>query len=331
MRYDRRSALLAHSVGPGDEVITTPFTFIATANAILYVGATPVFVDICSDTFNLDPNLIEEKITARTKVILPVHLYGHPADMAEIEQIAHERGIAIVEDAAQAHGAAIGDRKVGTFGTGCFSFYATKNMITGEGGMLTTNDDQIATHLRMLRSHGQSERYRHEILGYNYRLTDLQAAIGTVQLDRLETMTRARIANAEYYNAEIQNVATPRPQLGYRHVYHQYTVRIQGGRDEAIRYLHSAGVGSSVHYPVPVHQQPLYRDLGYHDALPVAERAAAEVLSLPVHPQLTDDERARIVQAVVDLPGTLTGGRPGTPGRDMSLATSQSPGVFSPT
>jgi dTDP-4-amino-4,6-dideoxygalactose transaminase len=295
-------ALLAHGIGPGDEVITTPFTFIATANAVLYTGARPVFVDIDADTFNIDPALIEARVTARTKAILPVHLYGQPADMLAIGAIAARHGLAIIEDAAQAHGAAIGARQVGTFGTACFSFYATKNIITGEGGAITTDEDDIADRLRMLRSHGQRERYHHELLGYNYRLTDLQAAIGLAQLDRLAEFTHRRIANAAHLSRQLRNVVTPRVRPGYRHVYHQYTVRIPRGRDEALRHLRAAGVGASVHYPTPVHQQPLYRDLGYRERLPVAEQASREVLSLPVHPALTDGELEQIVQAVARLP-----------------------------
>ena len=301
-------ALLAHNIGPGDEVITSPFTFAATANAILFVGAKPVFADICQDTFNLDPTRIEEKITSRTKAILPVHLYGHPADMLAIGAIAAEHGLAIVEDACQAHIASIGDRPVGSFGTACYSFYATKNVTTGEGGIVTTGDSTLAERLRMLRSHGQRERYRHEILGFNYRLTDVQAAIGVVQLDRLEEFTAKRIANAAFLTAHLPNVSTPVVRPGYRHVFHQYTVRIPGGRDEASRNLAAAGIGSGIHYPIPVHRQPLYQDLGYQDVLPITERASKEVLSLPVHPDLTQDDLVQIVEAVQALPSRLTEG-----------------------
>jgi dTDP-4-amino-4,6-dideoxygalactose transaminase len=291
-------ALLASGVGPGDEVITSPFTFIASANAVLYTGARPIFVDICPDTFNLDPSLIEESITPRTKAVLPVHLYGNPADMLEIERIAKKHGLAIVEDAAQAHGAAIDGRKVGTFGLGCFSFYATKNVTTAEGGMITTDDDRIADQLQMLRSHGQSQRYHHDILGYNYRLTDVQAAIGLVQLTRLDEFTRARISNAQYLDRRLRGAITPRVREGYRHVYHQYTVRIPDGRDEVASRLADAGVGTGVHYPIPVHRQKLYLRRGYRVSLPVAERASREVLSLPVHPSLTTDELETIVREV---------------------------------
>jgi perosamine synthetase len=300
-------ALLAHGVGPGDEVITTPFSFIATANAILYTGARPVFVDVREDDLNLDPDLIEARITARTRAILPVHLYGLPAAMPAICALAERHGLAVIEDAAQAHGASIDGRGAGTFGTGCFSFYATKNVTTGEGGVVTTPDDAVAATLRMLRAHGQRERYRHDILGFNYRLTDLQAAIGLVQLEHLEAFTRRRIANAAYLTAHLHRLATPRPRPGYRHVYHQYTVRVPDGRDEASRQLNAAGIGTGIHYPLPIHQQPVYRDLGYRDHLPVAERAAQEVLSLPVHPSLTEADLEHIVRAANALPAPVAG------------------------
>jgi dTDP-4-amino-4,6-dideoxygalactose transaminase len=283
-------ALLAHGIGPGDEVITSPFTFIASANAALYVGARPVFVDIREDTFNINPELIEARITERTKAILPVHLYGQPAEMDAIAEIARRHNLAIIEDAAQAHGAAIGDRQVGTFGTGCFSFYATKNVTTGEGGIITTSSADIADRLRLLRQHGQRVRYRHELLGYNYRLTDLQAAIGLVQLDHLEEWTEQRIENAVYLTSRLQGVITPTTLPGYRHVYHQYTIRAPHGRDVVARRLADSGVGTGVHYPIPVHHQPLYRQLGYRDDLPCAERASREVLSLPIHPSVTPRE-----------------------------------------
>lgn len=295
-------ALLAHGVGPGDEVITTPFSFIATANAALYVGARPVFADICEDTFNVDPLQIEARITPRTRAIIPVHLYGHPAEMAPILEIAARHGLAVIEDAAQAHGAAIDGRRVGTFGTGCFSFYATKNVITAEGGMVTTDDDDIADRLRMLRSHGQRERYQHEILGYNFRLTDIQAAIGLAQLARLEELTARRIANADYLSRNLpDHVVTPKVRLGNRHVFHQYTIRVREGRDEMARRLREAGVGTGIHYPIPIHQQKLYADLGYQDSLPVAEQASREVLSLPVHPALSEADLAEVAQAVARL------------------------------
>ena len=295
-------ALLAHGVGPGDEVITTPFSFIATANAALYVGARPVFADICEDTFNLDPEEIEARITPRTRAIIPVHLYGHPAEMAPILDIAARHGLAVIEDAAQAHGAAVDGRAVGTFGTGCFSFYATKNVITAEGGIVTTDDDEVADRVRLLRSHGQRERYRHEILGYNFRLTDIQAAIGLAQLARLEELTARRIANADYLTRNLpEHVVTPTVRPGNRHVFHQYTIRVPERRDEMAQRLREAGVGTGVHYPIPIHQQKLYADLGYRDSLPVAERASREVLSLPVHPALSESDLAEVARAVARL------------------------------
>ncbi|MFN8637783.1 MAG: DegT/DnrJ/EryC1/StrS family aminotransferase [Chloroflexota bacterium] len=294
-------ALLAHGIGPGDEVITSPFSFVATANAILYTGARPVFVDIDPDTFNIDPDQIEAKVTNRTRAIIPVHLYGHPANMDPILEIARRHGLHIVEDAAQAHLASIDGRQVGTFGTGCFSFYATKNVTTAEGGVITTSSDQIAELVRMLRAHGQSERYRHEMLGFNYRLTDLQAALGLVQLDRLEKLTRSRIKHAEYLTTRLRGVETPTVLPGYRHVYHQYTIRVPAGRDVLARRLNEAGVGTGIHYPIPIHQQPLYRDLGYDDCLPEAERASREVLSLPVHPLVTERDLGIVVERVTAI------------------------------
>jgi dTDP-4-amino-4,6-dideoxygalactose transaminase len=296
-------AMLALGIGPGDEVITTPFSFVATGNAVLYTGARPVFVDIRADDFCIDPDLIESAITSRTRAILPVHLYGQAADMRAIQIIAQRHGLPIIEDAAQAHAASIDGRNVGTFGLGCFSFYATKNVMTAEGGAITTDDDALANRLRMLRAHGAPTRYRHEILGFNYRMTDLHAAIGLVQLNRLEDLTRQRITNADYLNSRIHNVVTPRAKQGRRHVYHQYTIRVRTERDQAARILAECGVGSGVHYPIPIHQQPLYRQLGYVDSLPVAEQASREVLSLPVHPALDRQDLDRIVAAVSRLPG----------------------------
>ena len=283
-------ALLAHGVGEGDEVITTPFSFIASANAALFAGARPRFVDVRDDDFNIDPALIERMITARTKAIIPVHLYGNPCRMNEIEAIARRHGLAIIEDCCQAHGASIEGRTVGSFGTACYSFYPTKNMTTGEGGMVTTDDDDIAAQARMLRNHGQSERYLHERIGFNWRMTDLAAAIGLAQLDRLEEANARRRANARRLNEGCKGVVTPTERECSHHVYHQYTVRAPGHRDELRSRLRERGVGAVVYYPMPIHRQPVYRRLGYRDALPVAERLSAEVLSLPVHPSLTERE-----------------------------------------
>ena len=283
-------ALLAHGVGEGDEVITTPFSFIASANAVLFAGASPRFADIRDDDFNIDPDLIEQKITARTKAIIPVHLYGHPCRMDEIAAIARRHGLLIIEDCCQAHGASLGGRPVGSFGTACYSFYPTKNMTTGEGGMVTTDDDDLAAHVRTLRNHGQSERYLHESIGFNWRMTEVAAAIGLAQLDRLEEANARRRANARRLNESCAGVVTPTERAGCHHVYHQYTVRVPEHRDELLNHLRERGVGAVVYYPMPIHRQPAYRRLGYRDALPVAERLSAEVLSLPVHPSLTEQD-----------------------------------------
>jgi perosamine synthetase len=295
------AALLAHGIGPGDEVITTPFTFVASANSILATGAKPVFADIDEGSYNIDPDLVAAKITSRTKAILPVHLYGYPCDMDAIMQIAESHGLAVIEDACQAHGAAIRGQKVGSFGTGCFSFYPSKNMTTAEGGMITTDDDEIAERTRLIRNHGQSETYHHVAPGYNFRMTELQAALGLVQLDRLPDWTRKRIENASYLSERLSNVATPQVSEGYLHVYHQYTVRLERDRAGALERLAEAGIGARVYYPLPVHKQPFYRRLGFEDSLPVAERMSDQVLSLPVHPSLTEEELDTIASEVARL------------------------------
>lgn len=344
-------ALIAHEIGYGDEVITTPFSFAATANVILLVGAIPVFVDIDPETYNIDPVLVEAAITPRTKAIMPVHLYGNPCDMQRLQALADEHHLLIIEDACQAHAASIHGKPVGSFGTGCFSFYPTKNMTTGEGGIITTRDPLIAERARLLRSHGQQERYRHIALGFNLRMTELQAAIGLVQLEKLERFTEKRRANASYLNQHLSPfIKTPLERDGYRHVYHQYTIRVpdEGDRDVWVTRLRERGIDTAVHYPCPIHQQPFYteaRDL-YRIAarplddeqlttivktptgplknsngsgagtltaarpaesanplpwLPEAEKAACQVLSLPVHPALSEDDLATIVREVLDL------------------------------
>lgn len=294
-------ALLAHDIGPGDEVITSPFTFIASANSILYAGAKPVFADIDAETFNLNPELIETKITPRTKAIMPIHLFGYVCDMEALSKIARKHNLAIIEDACQAHGAAQNGKRAGSFGTGCFSFYATKNMTTGEGGMITTDDDQIADRARLLRAHGMRVRYYHESLGYNFRLTDIQAAIGVAQLEKLDGFNESRSANAAYLNEHLESVSIPQIKRGYRHVFHQYTIRVKDNRDELQKKLEQAGIGTGVFYPVPVHQQPVYRNLGYREALPVSETVSQQVLSLPIHPALSRDDLALIAQKVNEL------------------------------
>lgn len=294
-------ALLAHGIGPGDEVITSPFTFIASANAILFCGARPVFVDIEPDTYNINPMLIEEAITSRTKAIMPVHIFGNPCDMQTIMAVARRHKLVVIEDACQAHGAEVNSQRVGTFGTGCFSFYPTKNMTTGEGGMVTTDDPDLADRLRLLRNHGQRRRYYHEAVGYNFRMTEIQAAIGLVQLGKLDSFNERRIANAAYLDRHLQGVVKPVVRPGHRHVYHQYTIRVPAPRERWIQGLAERGVGTMIYYPLPVHKQRVYLEMGYEGSFPVAEQASAEVLSLPVHPALTSDDLATIVRAVEEL------------------------------
>jgi dTDP-4-amino-4,6-dideoxygalactose transaminase len=295
--------MLAHGIGEGDEVITSPFTFIASANAALFVGARPVFVDIEPQTYCLDPSKVEAAITPRTRAIMPIDLYGHPAAIPELHEIAQRHGLVLIEDACQAHGAAIGNRKAGALGVSAsFSFYPTKNMTTAEGGMVTTDDHEVAEKVRVLRQHGANQRYRHDLLGYNFRMTDIAAAIGRAQLGKLDAFNERRRRNASVLDeglAGIAGVTTPRERRGYRHVYHQYTVRIEHDRDRFQQGLGEAGIGSAVHYPIPLHHQPLYERLGYGDVtMPISEAAAAQVLSLPVHPGLSDSDLDRIVESV---------------------------------
>ena len=296
-------ALLAHGIGPGDEVITTPFTFIASANSILFTGAKPVFVDIEEDTFNIDPKQIEQAITPKTKAILPVHLYGYVCDMKTIGEIAKKHNLVIIEDACQAVGAEFQGQVAGSFGTGTFSLYATKNIMSGEGGMITTDDDHIAEQCKLLRSHGMQVRYYHDMLGYNFRMSDLHAAIGLAQFDRLDLFTEKRQYNAQYLSDHLNTVVTPQVKPGYKHVWHQYTIRIEGERDRdaAIQALTQAGIGTGVFYPVPVHQQGYIKDMIGEQSFPVSEMLAKEVISLPVHPQVSQADLDTIVREVNKL------------------------------
>jgi perosamine synthetase len=258
--------LLAHGLMDGDEVITSPFTFVASANAALFVGARPVFADIELDTYCLDPTLVEAAISPRTRAIMPVDLYGHPSAIDELREIADRRGLVLIEDACQAHGASIDGKKAGALGVDAtFSFYPTKNMTTAEGGMVTTDDDEVAARVRSLRQHGATERYRHEILGYNFRLTDIAAALGRAQLARLDGFNEARRRNAAVLNEGLRGtpgVRLPKERERCKHVYHQYTIRVEQDRDAMQERLRELGVGTAVHYPIPVHLQPLYRDHG---------------------------------------------------------------------
>lgn len=298
-------ALLAHGIGPGDEVITSSFTFIASANSVLFTGAKPVFVDIDPATFNLDPAQIEAAITPRTKAIMPVHLFGLTCDMDAIMEIATRHRLVVIEDACQSHGAEYKGKRAGSFGTGTFSLYPTKNITSAEGGMITTDDETIAESCRVIRQHGMRRRYYHDELGFNFRMTDVHAAIGLAQLGKLERFNAARIANAAYLSANLKGVVTPAVPAGYRHVFHQYTLRVKDGqRDALAQHLTANGVGNMVYYPVPIHQQTFYvNELGYAVRLPETERAAAEVLSLPVHPALSQADLETIVAAVNSFAG----------------------------
>lgn len=299
------AALAAVGVGPGDRVITTTFSFVATANAILFCGATPVFTDIDPVTYNMDPGSLAAALEAvpDAKAVLVVHLFGLPADMDAIGRLCAERGIPLVEDCAQAHGARYGQGKVGGFGAaGCFSFYATKNMTTGEGGMVVTGSEAVHERVRRFINHGRSDRYVHTELGHNFRLTDLQSALGRVQLGRLDGWNERRRANARYLNeafAGLDWLTTPVTPPGREHVFHQYTIRT-AYRDMLADWLRERGIGSQVVYPLAIHQQPLYADGRAETPVPLdeAERAAREVLSLPVHPGLSEAELERVAAAV---------------------------------
>ena len=297
--------LLAAGIVGGDEVITTPFSFIASANCCLFCSAVPVFVDINDETFDIAPHLIEKKISPKTKAIIIVHLYGQPCDMDEILAICKKHNLVLIEDACQAHGAEYGGHKVGSFGIGCFSFYPTKNMTTGEGGMITTDDEDIARKARMIRQHGQRQRYINDLLGYNFRMTDIAAALGICQLKNLDAGNAKRIKNARYLSehvSQIEGLIPPYAAPNKKHIFHQYTIKVTEGyklsRDELQQRLNTKRIESSVYYPIPIHKQTLYRSLGYNDSLPASEAVAKRVLSLPVHPSLVDEELEIIVEAL---------------------------------
>ncbi|MGB3908021.1 MAG: DegT/DnrJ/EryC1/StrS family aminotransferase [Methanomethylovorans sp.] len=293
-------ALMAHGIGKGDEVITTPFSFVATANSIVYTGAKPVFADIEPDTYIISPDQVHEMITSRTKAIMPVHLYGHAADMDAIMEIAEDHDLLVIEDACQAHGATYKGKKVGSFGTGAFSFYPTKNMTTSEGGILTTDDPDIAARSRMLRAHGSKQRYLHEMIGYNFRMTDISAAIGIVQMGRLAEFTEKRRQNAKRLSSglkDTKNLTLPVEKTNCSHVYHQYTIRTSL-RDPLRDTLQEKGIGTGTYYPLCIHQQPLYKEMGYTGSFPQSEKAAREALSIPVHPALSDADIDTIIACI---------------------------------
>jgi dTDP-4-amino-4,6-dideoxygalactose transaminase len=290
-------AFVAAGIGPGDEVIVPSFSFAATANAVGLTGATPVFVDIEPGSFNMSPAALEAAITTRTRAVMPVHLYGHPADLPAISAIAERQGILLFEDAAQAHGAAVDGVPVGAWGiASSFSFYPTKNMTSGEGGIVTTRDEALARAVRVLRNQGMERRYENEVIGFNTRMTDIHAAIGRVQLTKLAAWTAKRQSNAAFLSENLDGVVVPPVSDGAVHVWHQYTIRVvDQDRDAFAAALAERGVGSGVYYPTPIHRLPSF---GLDLDLPETERAAAQVLSLPVYPSLTDDELGTIVDAV---------------------------------
>ena len=299
-------SLLAAGIGKGDEVITTPFTFIATVSAIDYTGATPVFVDIDPVSFTIDPAKIEAAITPRTKAILPVHLYGQPADMDPIMEIAKRHGLVVIEDAAQAHGAEYKGRRVGSIGDlGCFSFYPGKNLgAYGEGGAVTTNNPEFARTIRMLRDWGAERKYYHDLKGYNYRLEGVQGAVLKVKMKYIEGWTEARRTVAARYDAALADSGIPTPHAApdRRHVYHIYAIR-DAQRDALQTYLHDQGVNTGIHYPIPVHLQRAFAELGHKDGdFPHSEAASREVLSLPMYPELPSDLQDIVITALKARP-----------------------------
>ena len=306
------ASIQALDLQPGDEVITSPFTFVATLNAILEAGATARFADIRPDDFAIDPDLVAAQVTPRTKVLMPVHLYGQMADMSRLAPLAQEHGLALVEDAAQAVGATFEGRPAGSFGIGCFSLYATKNITTAEGGVITTSDDALADKLRVLRNQGMRARYQYEMAGHNYRMTDLHAAVGIPQLESLTQLTDARQRNAETLSkglAEVPGLRTPAVLPGRSHVWHQYTVLVTEDapvtRDELAAKLTERGVGNGIYYPKVVFDYDCYRDNPQVIAsdVPVTEKVAQQALSLPVHPRLSTADLDHIVSSVREVFG----------------------------
>ena len=298
------TALLSAGIGEGDKVLTTPFTFIASSNSILYTGAEPVFVDIKEDSYNIDPEKIEAalKKDPEIKALLIVHLFGLSCDMDKIMELVEKYDLILIEDCAQSHGAEFEGKKTGSFGDlSTFSFYPTKNMTTGEGGMVLTDREEFYQKAAKIINHGQSKKYCHDSLGYNFRMTNIAAAIGLVQLEKLADFNRKRIENAEFFNQELADLKwliTPSKAANKKHVYHQYTLRVEA-RDDFASYLSENGVGNSIHYPSPVTKQPYYKKLGYGElSFEVTEKVAAEIISIPVHPALSDEELKKIVDVI---------------------------------
>jgi dTDP-4-amino-4,6-dideoxygalactose transaminase len=300
-------AAMACGAGPGDEIITTPFTFFASGEAISQSGARPVFVDIDPQTYNIDPEQIEDAITPRTRAIMPVHLYGQPADMGSILDIARKHDLRVIEDAAQAHGSEYRGRRAGSMGDlACFSFYPSKNLgAYGDGGMVTGSDPELISTVRKLRDHGRVSKYEHDQLGWGYRLDALQAAILGVKLRHLDDWNEARRAHASRYAELLADVEVVVPvELDHvKHIYHCYVIRTPR-RDELVEHLKKQGTGVVIHYPLPVHLQPAYKDLGYRPGdFPVSEACAAEVVSIPMFPELTDEQQQRVVSQIKEFVG----------------------------
>jgi dTDP-4-amino-4,6-dideoxygalactose transaminase len=303
-------ALMAYDIGPGDEVITTPYSFFATVSSITRLGATPVFVDIDPETYNIDPAQVEAKITDRTKAIEPVHLYGHCADMAAIKAIASPLGIPVIEDAAQAIGAEENGVRAGNIGDiGCFSFYPSKNLGgMGDGGFLTTNDETLFKKLVALRNHGAEVKYYHKWVGLNSRLDGFQGAVLRIKLPHLDAWTDARQKNAARYRQLFtdaglnEQIGLPVERANGRHIYNQFVIRVTNGRDELRSFLTDRGVGTDIYYPVPLHLQECFAYLGYGPGdLPESERAARETLALPIYPELRQDQQEYVVSAIADF------------------------------
>jgi len=295
-------SLRALGIGPGDEVITTAHTFIATAEAVNNVGARPVFADIDPSTYNIDPDHVDALVTDRTRAILPVHLYGQPADLKALMEIAERRGIRVVEDAAQAHGAEVGGRRCGSIGhLACFSFYPGKNLgAYGDAGAVTSNDADLVAKVRRLRDHGRTSKYEHVEIGMAERIDALQAAVLAAKLPHLDGWTESRRAAAQRYGELLRDVdvVTPVEAPDVRHVYHLYVVR-SNRRDALLEHLQTNGIGAGIHYPIPLHRQPAYLDLGYGDvSLPHTEAAAGQVLSLPVYPEITENQLRFVADTV---------------------------------
>jgi len=297
-------ALKAIDIKEGDKVLTTPFSFIATANSVLYCNAKPEFCDIDERTFNINPEEIEKKLAEddRIKALQIVHLYGLPCDMDKIMKIVREYQIKLIEDCAQSHGAEYEGKKVGSFGDlSCFSFYPTKNMTTGEGGIILTNNEELAENCRLFINHGMKERYKHEELGFNYRMTNMQAALGLCQLGKLDEFNEKRIRNAAFLSENLgllEWIKTPYVPENVKHVFHQYTIKLKVDRETFVDYLSREGIGYGIHYPRTIPQQPFYRKLGYNEKFEVADNLAERVVSLPVHPALSDDDLDRVVDVV---------------------------------